>query len=105
MAEPRTVLGKKNGALRRTGKIPGVVYGPGYESTIQVQVERREFERFYQQHGLNKPFTLNWGDGQARVVMRDVQLNHLGNIPLHVDFYVGPKQGTGVSSAKAQNRS
>ena len=31
MAEPRTALGKKNGALRREGKVPGVVYGPGYE--------------------------------------------------------------------------
>jgi large subunit ribosomal protein L25 len=91
MAEPRTVLGKKNGALRRERKVPGVVYGPGYESTIQVQVDRREFERFYQQHGLNKPFTLKWGDGQARVVMRDVQMNHLGTQPLHVDFYVGKK--------------
>jgi len=91
MAEPRTVLRKKNGALRREGKVPGVVYGPGYESTIQVQVERREFERFYQLHGLNKPFTLQWDGGQARVVMRDVQMNHLGNIPLHVDFYDGNK--------------
>jgi large subunit ribosomal protein L25 len=89
MAEPRTVLRKKNGALRRAGKVPGVVYGPGYESTIQVQVERREFDRFYQQHGLNKPFTLQWGDESARVVMRDVQMNHLGTTPLHVDFYVG----------------
>jgi len=58
MAEPRTALGKKNGAIRREGKVPGVVYGPGYEQTIQVQVDRREFERFYVNTGLNKPFTL-----------------------------------------------
>jgi large subunit ribosomal protein L25 len=89
MAEPRTVLGKKNGALRRAGKVPGVVYGPAYNPTVRVQVERREFERFYQQHGLNKPFTLKWGDGEARVVMRDVQLNHLGTHAIHVDFYAG----------------
>ena len=91
MAEPRTVLGKKNGALRREGKVPGVVYGPEHNPTVQVQVDRREFERFYQQHGLNKPFTLRWGEGQARVVMREVQMDHLGIHPIHVDFYVGKK--------------
>jgi large subunit ribosomal protein L25 len=89
MAEPRTALGKKNGAIRREGKVPGVVYGPSYEQTVQVQVDRREFERFYLNTGLNKPFTLKWDGGQARVVMRDVQMNHLGTTAVHVDFYDG----------------
>ena len=92
MAEPRTALGKKNGALRREGKIPGVVYGPGYDETIQVQVVRKDFERFYLNLGLNKTFTLKWDGGQAQVEMRDVQMNHLGNVPVHVDFYDGKKK-------------
>ncbi len=92
MAEPRTVLGKKNGALRRTGKLPGVVYGPSYDETIQVQVETKEFWRFYLSIGLNKPFTLKWDGGQARVVIREVQMNHLGSTPVHVDFYDGKKK-------------
>lgn len=87
MAEPRTALGKKNGALRREGKVPGVVYGPGYESTIQVQVEQREFMKFYMTLGLEKPFTLKWDGGTARVVIREVQMNHLGNLPVHIDFF------------------
>jgi large subunit ribosomal protein L25 len=89
MAEPRTALGKKNGAIRREGKIPGVVYGPSYEQTVQVQLDSREFERFYVNLGLNKPFTLKWDGGQARVVMRDVQMNHLGTTAGHVDVYDG----------------
>ena len=88
MAEPRTALGKKNGAIRRAGKVPGVVYGPGHEQTIQVQVDRREFERFYVKTA-SKPFTLKWDGGQARVVIRDVQMNHLGTTAVHVDFYHG----------------
>ena len=91
MAEPRTVRGNQNRALRREGKIPGVVYGPEHNPTVQVQVDRREFERFYEQHGLNKPFTLKWGEGQARVVMREVQMDHLSVHPVHVDFYAGKK--------------
>ena len=89
MAEPRTALGKKNGAIRREGKVPGVVYGPSYEQTVQVQVDRREFERFYVKTGLNKPLTLKWDGGQARVVIRDVQMDHLGTTAVHVDFYDG----------------
>lgn len=92
MAEPRTTLGKKNGALRREGKIPAVVYGPSYEETIQVQVNRKEFERFYLNLGLNKPFTLKWDGGQAKVEIREVQMNHLGNVPVHIDFYDGKKK-------------
>ena len=89
MAEPRTVLKKKNGALRRAGKVPGVVYGPSYDATIQVQVDRRDFEKFYGSLGINKPFTLKWDGGSARVVIRDVQMNHLNTVPVHVDFYDG----------------
>ena len=91
MAEPRTALGKKNGALRREGKLPGVVYGPGYESTIQVQVEQREFERFYMKLGLNLPFTLKWEGGSANVIIREVQTDHLGVKPIHVDFLAQAK--------------
>lgn len=89
MAEPRTALGKKNGALRREGKIPGVVYGPSYEQTIQVQVDTKEFMRFYLNLGLNMPFSLKWDGGQAKVVIREVQMNHLGTVPVHVDFFDG----------------
>jgi large subunit ribosomal protein L25 len=92
MAEPRTVLGKKNGALRRTGKTPGVVYGPGYAETIQVQVDTKEFMRFYLNIGLNKPFGLKWDGGQARVVLREVQMNYLGTSPVHIDFYDGSRK-------------
>ena len=87
MAEPRTALGKKNGALRRTGKTPGVVYGPAFEPTIQVQVDTRELMRFYIQIGLEMPFTLKWDGGTERVVIREVQMNHLGTKPVHVDFF------------------
>ena len=89
MAEPRTALGKKNGALRRTGKVPGVIYGPSYKETIQVQVDRREFERFYLNLGLNKPFSIEVDGHSTNGVIRDVQMNYLGTVPVHVDFYDG----------------
>lgn len=87
MAEPRTALRKKNKALRREGKVPGVVYGPEVAETIQVQVDRKELEKFYMNYGLETPLTLRWEGGSARVVIREVQMNNLKRAPVHVDFY------------------
>ncbi len=87
MAEPRTALGKQNKALRRSGRIPGVVYGPDVNPTIQISVDRREFERLYNQLGLEQPLTVQWEGGSADVVIREVQLEPVKHAPLHIDFY------------------
>ena len=91
MAEPRTALGKKNKALRREGKTPGVVYGPYFKETRQVQVDQKELERLYMNYGLETPLTLRVGTESVRVVIREVQMNNLKRAPVHVDFYV-PKR-------------
>lgn len=87
MAEPRTVLGKKNKALRRTGMVPGVVYGPAVESTIQVSVNRREIEKFFTLHGHSTLFTLKWEGGEQQVFIKEVQVEPVRRAPLHVDFF------------------
>lgn len=86
-AERRTVLGKQVKALRREGRIPGVVYGPGIAENVPVTVDRREFERFYRETGHEVPFTLAWGDGAQTVVVREVDEDHLKRVPLHIDFF------------------
>lgn len=91
MAEPRTVIGKKVAQLRREGKVPGVVYGPQITETIQVQLDRKEFERFYMNYGLETPFTLRWEGGQQRVVIREVQMDNIKRVPIHVDFYAAAR--------------
>ena len=86
-AEPRTVLGKQVKALRRAGKIPGVVYGPILKETIQVQVERRELERLFHRIGYSTMFTLRWEGGEQAVFIREVQMHPVRQAPLHVDFF------------------
>lgn len=86
-AEPRTVLGKKVGQLRRDGFIPGVVYGPVVPDTVPVSVNRRDFERFYKAHGHSTLFTLTWEGGERPVFIRDVQQDPVRRVPLHVDFF------------------
>jgi large subunit ribosomal protein L25 len=87
MAEPRTVLGKQVRALRRKGLIPGVVYGPALEGTVQVSVNRRDLERFYLKHGQSALFTLNWDGGTQQVFIREVQIDPVKRNALHVDFF------------------
>lgn len=87
MAEPRTVLGKQVKALRREGLVPAVVYGPAVESTVQVSVNRKELERFFQAHGHSTLFTINWGDGSQQVFIKEVQVEPVRRAPLHVDFF------------------
>ena len=86
-AEPRTILGKQVKQLRRAGKIPGVVYGPVLPETIQVQVERRELERFFRALGYSTMFTLRWEGGEQPVYIREVQMDPVKQAPLHVDFF------------------
>jgi large subunit ribosomal protein L25 len=87
MAEPRTVLGKQVRALRRQGLIPGVVYGPALEGTVQVSVNRRDLERFYIKHGHSTLFDLKWEGGSQQVFIREVQVEPVKHSALHVDFF------------------
>jgi large subunit ribosomal protein L25 len=86
-AEPRTVVGKKVKQLRRDGKVPGVVYGPVVDGTIQVSVDRRELEKFYMTNGQSALFTLEWEGGHQQVFIHEVQEDPVKRSPLHVDFF------------------
>ncbi len=86
-AEPRTVHGKKVKRLRREGLVPAVVYGPVIEETVSVSVNRREFDRFFNQTGHSTVFTLEWYGGSQPVLIREVQLDPVTRVSLHVDFF------------------
>lgn len=86
-AQDRTVLGKQVKALRRAGKLPGIVYGPLMTQTVPVVVDRREFERFYQAVGHSTLFTLAWNGDRRQVFIREVQRDPVSQNPLHVDFF------------------
>jgi large subunit ribosomal protein L25 len=86
-AEPRTVVGKKVKQLRRAGKVPGVVYGPVIDGTVQVSVDRRELEKFYWTNGHSTLFTLTWDGGKEQVFIRELQADPVKQSPLHVDFF------------------
>src|SRR5437764_140786 len=69
--------------LRRQGRVPGVLYGHK-EETIAVDLARDELEKAIR-HGVHV-FDLK-ADGKAeKVLIREVQWDHLGKELLHIDL-------------------
>lgn len=86
-AKPRVVLGKQTNQLRKTGKLPAVLYGQK-KDTVPLEVERREFERVFRQAGENTLVNLKIeGNGERKVLIYDVAHHVMKNQIIHVDFY------------------
>lgn len=83
-AEPRPALGSRaNKRLRDTGKVPGVVYGHK-EAVVPVTLPKKELVNH-----LNKGahvFDLSLDGKAEKVLVKEVQYDHLGIEVIHVDF-------------------
>lgn len=86
-ATKREIFGKKLKALRREGILPGNVYGKGVES-LAVQVSMKEFRDLYKEVGATGLVELHIeGDTKRPVLIHDVHMDHIKQLPLHADFY------------------
>jgi len=85
-AQKRTVLGRKVKTLRREGVIPAHVFGHKVK-TIHVQVKAGEFDKVFEKTGETGIIDLAV-DGEKRpVLVKNVQVHPVSDIPLHIDFY------------------
>lgn len=86
-AELRTDQGKgASRRLRRTGRLPGILYGAHKEPTMislthHEMIHHLEDEAFY-----SNLLTLNLGDKQETVVIKDLQRHPSKPFILHADF-------------------
>jgi len=86
-AEMRERAGKgASRAVRRTGRVPAVVYGAG-QSAMPIHVEEKILVRQLSTgHFMNSVVEIEV-DGQAiRTLPRDVQFHPVSDRPIHVDF-------------------
>lgn len=87
-AEPRSMQGKSaSRRLRRTGKVPAILYGAGKEpASIQLDhnemLLHTEHEAFYS-HILSLKFT---NGAEEKVVLKAMQRHPVRPLILHVDF-------------------
>jgi large subunit ribosomal protein L25 len=86
--ETRQVTGKKVAALRRSGVLPGNVYGKGLVS-ISIQVRTEEMDKTLKASTANEVLDLKIdGESQTRpVVIQKLQRHPITSTPLHAEFY------------------
>jgi large subunit ribosomal protein L25 len=96
-AEPREGVGKgSNRALRRAGRVPGVVYGDEAPQEL-VSLEARELRRaLHRPRFFSTLCNLQVNGAAVRVLPREVQLHPVTDEPLHVDFV---RVGSGATIA------
>src|SRR5881296_544354 len=83
---PRTILGKKVKALRRTGVLPGVLFG-GREDSRPVETDLHTFELSYRRWGNTTLLGLTGLDGgEVPALVYDVSRDPVSGRMLHVDF-------------------
>jgi large subunit ribosomal protein L25 len=96
-AEVRTGKGsRKAAALRKQGRLPGVVYGHK-QDVVQVSVSAEEFDAAVRkQHA--RSLTLTIAGKAETVLIKELQWDHLGKDMLHVDFWrVDPNERVKVT--------
>lgn len=82
--EPRSTQGTRAvQRLRKSGVVPGIVYGHG-QSPEAVQVDRHSLELLL--HKNAHVLQLDRGGRTESCLLKDVQWDHLGIAPMHVDF-------------------
>ncbi|MBI5032520.1 MAG: 50S ribosomal protein L25 [Chloroflexi bacterium] len=86
-AQPRTVIGKQVGAMRRSGTIPAVLYGRHLDTPLNLQIDEKNLKLVVAKAGRNRLIKLIVDTGTPRLVLtREVQRNSLSGRIVHVDF-------------------
>ena len=86
-AQPRDRAGKgAAGAVRRAGRVPGVVYGEGQTPDL-ISLDPRDVTREMSKTGFfTRLFELDLGDRSIRALARDIQFHPVTDAPEHIDF-------------------
>ncbi|MBX9778383.1 MAG: 50S ribosomal protein L25/general stress protein Ctc, partial [Xanthobacteraceae bacterium] len=73
-------------AVRRSGRVPGVIYGDN-KDPLAISVDHAELkQRIYAGRFLTTIYELDVDGTKHRVIPRDFQLDAVKDLPLHVDF-------------------
>ena len=83
-AQPREALGSRaNRRLRQTGFVPGVIYGHK-EAVVPITVPKKELVGHLSRGA--HVFDLTLDGKNEKVLVKEVQYDHLGSEVIHVDF-------------------
>ena len=83
--EERKLKGRKVKNLRRDGILPANIFGNKVKS-LGVQVDSKHFKEVYLKAGETGVVELNLGKEKRPVLIHNVQLDPVSDLPLHIDF-------------------
>ncbi len=87
-AEPRDRAGKgASRAIRRSGRVPAVIYGAGSAATPIHLEEKILVRQLSTGHFMNSIVEIEIGGKMTRTLPRDVQFHPVSDRPIHVDFF------------------
>jgi large subunit ribosomal protein L25 len=86
-ATKRTVTGKKVRALRREGKLPGVLYGHNFES-LPISMDLHETSKILHSVSRSAIITVNVDGNETATLIREKQRDFIRGTLKHVDFQV-----------------
>jgi len=80
--------GSESGRLRREGRIPAVLYGGKGGAAETIAVDPKELSRLlHSEAGVNTLISLKLGAEDAKVLVKEYQLDPVTHRLLHADFY------------------
>lgn len=85
-ANKRKITGKKVRALRRSGKLPAVIYGNKIDNPISIEMEAHEAFRVLRSAGSSTLLTIELDGTEYPTLIREKQMDYIKNTPMHVDF-------------------
>jgi large subunit ribosomal protein L25 len=85
-ATKRAAKGKLNAKIRKSGKLPAVLYGHNLE-TSSIEINEREFAKVFKAAGESTLVNLTVDAKTQPVLIQEVQHHYLHGQPIHVDFY------------------
>lgn len=88
--EKRDLTGAKAPAIRRSGNIPGIVYGTNKEAQA-IQVNAIDFIKVYRDAGEATIVALKGLGADTPTLIHEVDLDPMTSTPRHVDFYAVTK--------------
>lgn len=85
ICETRTLIGKQNKALRKSGKIPAVIYGEGMKP-LSVSVSEKDFSLAFKKAGETSIVECEIDGQKIPTLISDIAVHPVLDTVLHVDF-------------------
>jgi len=79
---------EKANMARRSGFVPGVIYGVGYEHGMPVKFEFKKLNKALRDQGKTPRFVVKIGEEDREVLVKEIQRDPISDQILHVDMQV-----------------